>query len=137
MGRGRRQVEHLPHGCPLRSAPPSSTITLARPARETPRMARLAYALPLLLLPALFAAAPPRPERFTLDRRVPLTRSRVAGSPEPPPPFRTRRVLEKHAFRNPVYLTSHPAHDRLFVVEQNGRIVHLPSSGKEKPAVFC
>lgn len=99
-------------------------------------MTRLALLLPLLLLPALFAAGPPRTERFSLDRRVPLTTSRVVGSPEPPPPFRTRRFFEKHTFRNPVYLISHPAHAGVFVVEQNGKIVHVPTQAG-KLTEFC
>src|SRR5947209_4432078 len=104
-------------------------------------MVRLAACalLPLAALVLLAAAPPPRAARpaFALDRRVPLTSSRVVGSPEPPPPFRARRVFDKHPFRNPLYLTSHPAHDLLFVVEQAGRIVHFPPSGKGKPELFC
>jgi glucose/arabinose dehydrogenase len=88
----------------------------------------------------LVASGPPsRPAAagFRLDRRVPLTTSRVVGSPDPPPPYRTRRVFASLSFRNPVYLTSHLAHDRLFVVEQNGRIIHFRPGATEKPGVFC
>jgi glucose/arabinose dehydrogenase len=74
---------------------------------------------------------------FRLDRRVPLTTSRVVGFPDPPPPYRTRRVFEKLTIRFPVYLASNAAHDGLFVVEQNGRILYFNPSVPEKPAEFC
>ncbi|MGL4550945.1 MAG: PQQ-dependent sugar dehydrogenase [Gemmataceae bacterium] len=46
----------------------------------------------------------------------------LVGSPEPPPPFTTRRVFDKVALKNPVYVTSHPKHDRLFLVELGGTV---------------
>jgi glucose/arabinose dehydrogenase len=61
------------------------------------------------LLPA--AAAPKRPL--------------IVGSPEPPPPFTTRRVFEKVAMKEPVYVISHPKHDRLFLIELKGSILTL------------
>ena len=76
------------------------------------------------------------PPTFSLDRRVPLTTSRVKGWPDPPPPYRTRRVFEQHAFRSPVYLTSHPVHHRLFVVELAGRVVHFAPDGSGKLETF-
>ncbi len=75
----------------------------------------------------LFAAAPPVPPKTS--PRVPLTTSRVVGSPDAPPPYRTRRVFAQQSLKLPVYLTSHPAHDLLFVVEQNGKIVHFSPKG--------
>lgn len=91
--------------------------------------------LSLTVLVALAGVAPP-PADFSPHRRVVLESSRVVGWPDPPPPYRTRRVFERHAFRAPVYLTSHPAHDLVFVVEQAGRIVHLPPSGMRAPQPF-
>src|SRR5262245_26081986 len=90
------------------------------------RLACLALVLPCLVL---FAAEGPK-------RRVPLTTSKVVGWPDPPPPYRTRRVFDRHTFRHPLYLASHPAHDLVFVVEQNGRIVHLPPDGSRPPQPF-
>lgn len=70
-------------------------------------MKRLALAF--LAVSCLMSAADPK-------------RPLVVGSPEPPPPFRTRRVYEKVTLTQPVYVTSHAQHDRLFVVELRGMI---------------
>jgi glucose/arabinose dehydrogenase/mono/diheme cytochrome c family protein len=91
----------------------------------------LACALVPFLIPA---ADSPKP--FSLDRRVALETSKVVGWPDPPPPYRTRRLFEKFTFRNPLYLTSNPAHNLLFVVEQNGNIVHFSPRGDKKPERF-
>lgn len=87
----------------------------------------------VLVLPVLALAETPR---FALDKRVPLTTSRVVGWPDPPPPYKTRRVLEKHAFRSPVHLHSHPRHDRLFVVELGGKVVTVSPSGEGRAETF-
>jgi glucose/arabinose dehydrogenase len=83
------------------------------------------------------SAGPANPSAFSLDRRIPVTTSRVIGSPDPPPPYRTRRVFEKLSTRFPVFLTSHPKYAGLFLVEQNGKIVHFKPNAVDKPAVFC
>ena len=93
-------------------------------------MARLLSMLALPICAFLFAASPAKPSKPT---RVPLTTSRVVGSPDAPPPYRTKRVFAKQTLKLPVYLASNPAHDLLFVVEQNGRIVHF-APGSDKPA---
>src|SRR5262245_37041171 len=93
--------------------------------------------LALLALPSQGSGPEPRaPQPFRLDRRVPLTTSRVTGWPDPPPPYRTRRVLAKLALRNPVYLTSDAAHPGLFVVEQAGRVLYVPPKS-ERAEPFC
>ena len=48
-------------------------------------------------------------------KRAAWTTSRVIGSPEPPPPFKTQRVFEKLAFKNPTVLVTAPGSKRLFV----------------------
>src|SRR5262249_23318888 len=48
-----------------------------------------------------------------------------------------RRIFEKHVFRNPLYVTSHPSHDRIFVVEQAGKILCLDPAGKAPVTTFC
>lgn len=53
--------------------------------------------------------------------RRPWTASRVTGSPEPPPPYRTERVLPKVKFTLPVDLTLAPGSDRWFVLELKGK----------------
>lgn len=75
------------------------------------------------LLAASFAAgekkAPVR-KAYGLEKRVPWTTSKVIGSPEPPPPYRSERAFPKLKFVEPLDLT-HGA-GRLFVAERKGRI---------------
>jgi len=54
--------------------------------------------------------------------------SRVVGSPEPPHPYRTERACPKLAFRNAVHVEAGPVGDRLFVVEQDGKVVSFVPS---------
>ncbi|MFO0876996.1 MAG: PQQ-dependent sugar dehydrogenase [Gemmataceae bacterium] len=90
----------------------------------------------LLLLLTLASGEASQKTGASLEKRIPCNTSRVTGWPEPPPPYRTRRVFEKHAFRAPVYLIAHKQHDLLFVVEQSGRIVHFSPSGSGAPQPF-
>ncbi len=66
--------------------------------------------------------------------RTPFAGSKVVGTPEPPPPYRTRRVLEEVKFKGPVYVISHPKHERLFVVELGGKVVSMPLGAKKADA---
>lgn len=88
-----------------------------------------ALLLSACLLPCLLHAAD---KPFGLARRVPWTTSRITGSPDPPPPYRTEPVFPKQKFTNPVILTSAPGTDRLFVVELKGKIFSFSprTSGK-------
>ncbi len=76
------------------------------------------------------------PVVFGLDKRLPCTTSRVSGSPDPPPPYRTRRAFERLAFRSPLYLTSDATHPGVFVVEQAGRIVYFKAAD-DRTHLFC
>lgn len=60
--------------------------------------------------------------------RIPWTTSRVVGSPEPPPPYKTVRAFEKLTFKNPTVLAMTPSSKRLFVCEQRGRIYSFPEN---------
>jgi uncharacterized repeat protein (TIGR03806 family) len=53
---------------------------------------------------------------FGIDRRIPLTTSRVIGSPDPPLPPRARRVYPKLKLTNPVTVVQEPGSDRLLVI---------------------
>lgn len=53
---------------------------------------------------------------FGIDRRIPLTTSRVIGSPDPPLPYRVRRVYPKLKLTNPVTVVREPGSDRLLVI---------------------
>jgi len=65
---------------------------------------------------------------YGLDERQAWTTSRITGSPEPPPPYRTERVLPRVTFKLPVDLTYAPGSDRLFVVEQKGMVYSVSAS---------
>src|SRR5262245_19829358 len=98
---------------------------------------------PIRLLPALAVAitavaflvlrAEPPPQA----KRVPWTTSRITGSPEAPPPYRTERVFPKLKFAEPVTITRAPGSERLFVAELRGKIVSFPDDQAcEKPEPF-
>ncbi|MCA9131995.1 MAG: PQQ-dependent sugar dehydrogenase [Planctomycetales bacterium] len=57
-----------------------------------------------------------------IERREPWTTSRIVGSPEPPLPYITERVFPKLQFNHCLELTTAPGSDRLFVVEQFGKV---------------
>lgn len=60
-------------------------------------------------------------------KRPAWTTSRVKGSPEPPLPYRAKRVFPNLGFVQPTELTSAPGTERLFVAEQAGRIYSIPN----------
>jgi len=64
---------------------------------------------------------------FGLERRVPWTSSRIQGSPEPPPPYRTAVAFPNLKFEEPLELTTAPGTDRLFVAERFGKIRSFPN----------
>src|SRR5947209_1852190 len=55
---------------------------------------------------------------FRLDKRVPLTTSKVIGSPEAPPPYRVRRAYPELKPEFPIFVTQQPSSDRLLVITQ-------------------
>lgn len=61
-------------------------------------------------------------------KRVPWTTSRIAGSPEAPLPYVTERAFPALKFNQCLDITSAPGSDRLFVVEQTGKIFSFPNS---------
>lgn len=67
---------------------------------------------------------------FGIDRRIPLTTSRVIGSPDPPLPYRVRRVYPKLKLTNPVTVVQEPGSDRLLV------IVHQAADGASRVLRF-
>ena len=80
------------------------------------------------LLPVALAAvvalraepAPPAPLTPETAKRVPWTTSRITGSPEAPPPYRTERAFPKLKFTEPVTITRAPGSERLFVADVYG-----------------
>lgn len=77
----------------------------------------------------IIAAEKVAPERkpFGLEKRIPWTTSKVIGSPEPPPPYKTERVFPKLSFAEPLEVVAAPGSNRLFVAERKGRIYSFPS----------
>ena len=62
-----------------------------------------------------------------ISERVAWTTSSVSGSPEPPLPYASERVFPSLKFTNCLDITAAPGSDRLFVVEQGGKIVSFPN----------
>ncbi|HEY7156875.1 MAG TPA: PQQ-dependent sugar dehydrogenase [Gemmataceae bacterium] len=55
---------------------------------------------------------------YGIERRIPLTTSRVIGSPEPPPPYRAKRVYPNLKPEFPVAVARQPGSDRLLFITQ-------------------
>ncbi|HUG18957.1 MAG TPA: hypothetical protein VMM56_08255, partial [Planctomycetaceae bacterium] len=60
------------------------------------------------------------------EDRVAWTTSRIVGTPEPPPKFKTVNAYPNLTFDKPTVVTSAPNSSRLFVSEQFGRIYSFP-----------
>ncbi len=56
-------------------------------------------------------------------QRVPWTTSRIAGSPDPPPPYKVQLAFPHLKFDKPTVITPAPGTNRLFVTEQHGKIL--------------
>jgi uncharacterized repeat protein (TIGR03806 family) len=69
------------------------------------------------LRPETVAEAPKVPP-YGIERRIPLTTSRVIGSPDPPPPYRVRRVYPKLKLDFPVAVVCQPGSDYLWLITQ-------------------
>src|SRR6516164_1817376 len=75
----------------------------------------------LLLLVASAATSPPtesRKESFDITKRVPLTTSKVVGSPDPPPPYRVKRLYPNLKINYPIAVRHQPGSDRLWFITQ-------------------
>lgn len=102
------------------------------------------------LLPVLLLTSPAEPKApadkapgFRLDKRVPWTTSRVAGSPEPPLPYRAVRAFPKLKVPSPMGLARQPGTDYLLLLHQHwawgggGRILRIKDDDAvEKFEVF-
>src|SRR6266704_2887833 len=105
-------------------------------------MRRLIFLVPFLMIDLLLpwfsssSADDPKPVRqeFGLEKRIPWTTSKVIGSPEPPPPYRTERAFPKLTFEEPLELQQAPGTDRLFVAERWGKIYSFVNKPDVKKA---
>jgi uncharacterized repeat protein (TIGR03806 family) len=68
------------------------------------------------------AAEPPVRTPFNVEKRIPWTTSRVAGSPDPPDPYRTEVAFPKIRFESPLAMNVVPGSNRLAVAERYGKI---------------
>lgn len=71
-----------------------------------------------------------RPGDFSFDtgKRVPWNSSRIVGTPEPPPPYRTQQVFPRLKFSEPLAMTWVPGSNRLLLVERRGKIYTFENS---------
>jgi uncharacterized repeat protein (TIGR03806 family) len=75
-----------------------------------------------LVLAATRRGAMADPPKVGLEKRVAWTASRIIGSPDPPLPYVTERVFPALKFNQCLDITTAPGSERLFVVEQSGKI---------------
>jgi glucose/arabinose dehydrogenase len=68
--------------------------------------------------------------------RKPWTTSRVVGSPEPPPAYRSVNVFPSVHLQHPLLLVRAPGMDRFFVAEQAGRIFSIANRPDAKAEPF-
>jgi putative heme-binding domain-containing protein len=79
----------------------------------------------MLALVVLFGRSSPAVQETKLEpktesKRKPWTTSRITGSPEAPPKFKSIRVFPEVKFNHPLLIVPCPGSDRLFVGEQEG-----------------
>jgi putative heme-binding domain-containing protein len=67
------------------------------------------------------------PPKVGIETRTPWTTSKITGSPEPPLPYVTEPVFPALKFNQCLDITTAPGSNRLFVVEQSGKIVSFPN----------
>ena len=90
-------------------------------------MLRLVPVLVVVIVVMLFvllgqSTATPEGKAVGIDERVLWTTSRIQGSPEPPPPFRSEVAFPKLRFFEPLDLANVPGKNRLAVATRPGKI---------------
>jgi uncharacterized repeat protein (TIGR03806 family) len=61
---------------------------------------------------------PAETDKATKTTHIPLTTSRVVGSPDPPLPYRAVRVIPKLQLDLPIFLVNQPSSERLIFIDQ-------------------
>ena len=95
------------------------------PSAASPSLPKLCGRL--LLLFSTCVAIHAQPVHAQPGGRRAWTKSRILGSPTPPPPYRVQRVFQNLSFNNPTVLTNCPDSDRLYVAEVKGAIYSFPN----------
>ena len=89
----------------------------------------------LSLAAALLAGSAAAQEKAApLPHRPAWNTSRITGSPSAPLPYVTQRAFPALQFKECLDITSAPGSDRLFVVEQSGKIFSFPAKADVKQA---
>jgi uncharacterized repeat protein (TIGR03806 family) len=78
-------------------------------------MRSLCVVAPILVL--VSAAAPAAEKPFGMECRIPWNDSRVAGSPDPPPPYKVARAFPALTIKQPLTMTPEPGTNRLLVLQ--------------------
>jgi len=73
-----------------------------------------------------FVASQDVKKSYGIPKRIPWTTSAIAGTPEPPLPYKIERAFPKLTFNNPLLLTTAPGLNRFFVCEQHGKMYSFP-----------
>ncbi len=116
---------------------------------------RLVLFLTLLFLPILGCLAwgpssspssrempKPADKPFGIPKRIPWTTSRVVGSPDPPLPYRVRRVFPQLRVANPISIAHEPGTEQLLLVQQlwpwvgPGRILRVKEGTGDRTEVL-
>ena len=75
---------------------------------------------------------------LSLTNRVPFTGSRLVGSPDPPLPYRARRVFPELNFKHPLHIAHLPGSDGMLVVEQSERVLEFTNHPSVSTTnIFC
>src|SRR5262245_26630208 len=75
-------------------------------------------ALGVFAAAAMHAQSPTVDGPVGIDKRIPLTTSRVIGSPDSPPPYRNRKAYDDLKLNHPIHVVHQPGSDRLLVITQ-------------------
>src|SRR5262245_60047570 len=78
----------------------------------------------------------PQAEQKAAVRRTPWTTSRITGSPDPPPKFKSVRVFPEAKFHHPALIARCPGSDRLFIGEQEGYLYSIANKPDAKRELF-
>ena len=98
-------------------------------------MPRRLFVVPVILAIAgvVLSNAADEPKK---PQRKPWTTSKITGSPEPPPAFKSVRVFPNVKFNHPLLIAKAPGTDRLFVGEQDGVLYSIANKPDAKAEVF-
>jgi uncharacterized repeat protein (TIGR03806 family) len=103
------------------------------PSSPTARFFAVSATFVLFSLCIARCAVQAEPPADAIQQRKPWTDSRITGSPDPPLPYVTERAFPSLTFTRCLDMAAMPGSDRLFVVEQHGKIFSFPRrSGVEQ-----